>query len=146
MVPDPSLPAGRSGMQRVRFKRILVLDPDELWCGAIQGALAAGGYPSCAASTAEAGLERLHDRPYDLVMVSCTMGDWVLETLSRNLGALRAPPPLVVIETAEDAERSEAWRFLKPAATLRRPCASREVLAAAAKLLGPPWVELAEGA
>lgn len=146
MVPDPSHPAGLSATRRVRFKRVLILEQDELWCGAVQAALAAGGYRSCAQSSAEAGLERLHNRPFDLVIVSCGMGDGVLEILSRNLGGLRVPPPLVVIETADDAGRSEAWRFLKPAATLRRPCASREVLAVTESLLGPPWIEMAEGA
>lgn len=146
MAPDSFLPAGRPVTRRVRFKRVLILDPDELWCGAVRAALAARGYRSCAASSADAGLERLHDRPFDLALISYRMGDWVLETLSRNLGGLRAPPSLVVIETADDAARSEAWRFLKPAATLRRPCASREVVAAVARLLGPPWIELAEGA
>ncbi len=134
----------RPGTRAVRFKRIFVLDPDEMWGRKVQKELATGGYRVIYFSNPDDAYPRLFERPADLVVVAKAVGTWALETLRRYVGALRTKPEIILIEDGNSAPAFESMCLLKPSATLTRPCSARHVLEQAARLLGPPWVDLEE--
>ncbi len=113
---------------------ILLIDPDRPWAEAVCGALKEMGLAPAHASTTEEALWRLHERRYGLLIISSMSGDGAVETLLREINAHGAPPPVLLVEDRRGGGISEAWRFLRAARTLRRPCRVKDVADAAKSL------------
>jgi hypothetical protein len=94
-----------------------------------------GLVPSRAATPEEASW-RLHERRFGLLVVSSAVGNIALESLLAAPRPTAAPPPALLVEDHRDGGSSEAWRFLRAARTLRRPCRVRDVADAAMSLAG----------
>lgn len=114
---------------------ILVIDPDRPWSEAVCGALRERGFAPAPAATPAEAQWRLHERRYELLILSSSIGDIALESLMADLHGHGVPPPVLLIEDHRDGGASEAWRFLRAARTLRRPCRVRDVIDAASSLV-----------
>lgn len=113
----------------------LLVDPDRAWTEAVSGALRERGLAAASAATLEEARWRLHERKLDLLILSTATGNLALESLLAGLNHHGAPPPVLLIEDLRHEGSSEAWRFLRPARTLRRPCRVRDVVDAASDLV-----------
>jgi DNA-binding response OmpR family regulator len=115
---------------------VLVIEPDKPWSEAVCGAFREKGLAPAPAADAEEARWRLHERRYDVLVLSTAIGDIALESLMADLHGHGVPPPVLLIEDRRDGAASEAWRFLRAARTLRRPCRVRDVIDAALVLVG----------
>lgn len=122
---------------------VLVIEPDKPWAEAVCGALREKGFAPAPAATPEEARWRLHERHYDLLVLSTALGDIALEVLMAELHGHGVPPPVLLIEDRRGGAASEAWRFLRAARSLRRPCRVRDVVDAAMTLVGRAGTERA---
>lgn len=134
----------RPGTRAVRFRKIFVLDPDEMWGRKVQKDLAVAGYRVVYYANPDVLYPRLFERPADLVIVAKSVGSWALETLHRYVSALKKKPEIILVEDGNSAPAFESICLMRPSATLTRPCSARQVVEATVQLLGPPWVDLEE--
>jgi CheY-like chemotaxis protein len=138
------------------MQKILVVDDDRTTRDLLRLQLRSLGYSVDTAADGEAGLAKVHRRPYDLVLLDVWMpGLDGLEVLARMRAT--AESPRVVVMTADDAPqtllkaiRERAYRFVtKPIEPKDLEALVREVLAAPPEAppievisAKPDWVEL----
>ena len=120
---------------------VLVIEPDRPWAEAVCGALRDRGLAPASVATSEEARWRLHERRFDLLILSTSADHGTFETLLHELRDHGAPPPVLLIEDHRGGGFAEAWRFLRAARTLRRPCRLRDVADAATSLIGRAGAE-----
>ncbi|HEX5052532.1 MAG TPA: sigma-54 dependent transcriptional regulator [Planctomycetota bacterium] len=98
--------------------RILIVDDDAAMCGMVETALQRRDFAATSSASAEAGLARLHEADYDVVVTDLRMRSMGgIEFCSRVVAA-RPDVPVVVmtafgsLETAVQAIRAGAYDFL----------------------------------
>ncbi len=120
---------------------VLILDPDRPWAEAVCGALRERSFAPAAAATPEEARRRLGEQRFGLLVISSSAGAGAVEFLLHLARQRGAPPPILLIEDHRDGGPSEAWRFLRAARTLRRPCRVRDVADAVTALAGRTGME-----
>ncbi len=127
--------------RHLRYKRILVVDPEDQWSRPIRDALEDCGFYVYAASGPREGARRFSDRAADLLVVSTFGGDRALRHVLEELQALSEPPPVLVVAALNGEMRWEAWQALPRVTRIRQPFTIDDIVQAARSVLGNCWVD-----
>lgn len=137
---------GSPSTRHVRLKKVLVVDRDPFWGQAIRSALEQSGfYLNLVAQPAE-GRRRAFERAFDLVVLSDSLGEGVIQAIVDEIGQRRSPPPVLIVARAGRLRRGPETEGVPVFSILRRPCTIEDVVDAARALAGPPWEEPPRGA
>ncbi len=123
----------------VRLKKVLVVERDRAFGPPMRDAIEQSGYyPNLVTDPLEAR-RRVHERRYDLVVISSTIGrealSGILEMMMRH-----GFSPLVLLVMDRDSEvSSEEMKGFPGLSVVRHPCSSEDVAEAVRALLGSPW-------
>jgi DNA-binding response OmpR family regulator len=143
--------AGRSighgpSTRHVRLKRVLVVDKDPFWGQALRSALEQSGYYLNLVVEPAEGRRRAFERTYDLVVLSDSLGEGVIQAIVDEIGQRRSAPPVLIVARVDCLRRRPETAGVPIFSILRRPCAIENVVDAARALAGSPWEEPPRGA
>lgn len=126
----------------VRFKEILIVDQDEVWALVMRDAVAGGGFRVNLATSIDEAIRKIREESPDLLLVSCLVNAEASEAFLPEIGALKAPPPVVLVGLRDGDATWEAWKSRPYVSVVRQPFKSRDVLQVAVALLGSTWEDL----
>jgi PleD family two-component response regulator len=133
--------APRPPSRNVRIKRVLIIDRDDSWYRASQEMLVLRGYRVSRAVGVEDARRQVLERPPDLVLLSASVGEILLNALAEDFRGRPLPPLMLVV-----AGREGPGSKVEGVSVLRLPHTSEELGGAVAALIGSPWARMGEGA
>jgi DNA-binding NtrC family response regulator len=132
--------------RQVRFKEILIVDQDEAWALVMRDAVAGGGFTVALAPTIEEAVRKVRQKAPDLVLLSCLLDVDTAQALLREIDALKAPPPVILVGLRYGDAQWDAWKERRYVSFVKQPFRSKQLLDMALALLGTTWEELTGGA
>jgi len=142
----PEQPGQEEDTRQVRFKEILIVDQDEAWALVMRDAVAGGGFTVALAPTIEEAVRKVRAKRPDLVLLSCLLNVETAQALLREIDALKAPPPVVLVGLRYGDTQWDGWKERRYVSFVKQPFRSKQLLDMALALLGTTWEELTGGA
>jgi CheY-like chemotaxis protein len=134
-------PAGPATPQAGPYRRVLYVEDNPLNADVMRGILEQRpGLELEVATTAEAGLKALHERPPALLLLDWQLPDADGLTLLQRLAEVGgSPPPVIIVSANAQPEQMALARSAGARHYLTKPLDVRELLALVDELLAPPW-------
>jgi len=118
-------------------QRVLIVEDEPELREVLGQVLRGSGYSVHTAEGAEQGIELLDSQQFDLVISDLLMPGGGGKTVLRHAGKLAGPVPVLIVTGRLEAGEVEEAEALGAAGVLHKPLSGREILAAAAGILGP---------
>ena len=110
---------------------ILMIDDDHVFSGLIGAALQISGHDVRRVPTMESGIGALLERRYDVVLLDLDLGATRGEAVVRRMQNLgERLPPIIILSGQPSGVLAAAMKSTGAVATVRKPCAIDELLAA----------------
>lgn len=110
-------------------QRVLIIDDDKVLQDLLALYLKVEGYEVLKASDGEAGFQRLHVEPVDLVILDLMMPVMDGVSFMRALRDLQSPPPVLVLSAAGFGQLEQDLQAAGARAVVRKPVNPTDLIA-----------------
>lgn len=132
---------GSPSTRHVRLKKVLVVDRDPFWGQVLRSALEQSGFYLNLVAQPSEGRRRAFERVYDLVVLSDSLGEGVIQAIVDEMGQRPSTPPVLIVAREGCLKKGPETDGVPVFSILRRPCTIEDVVDAARALAGSPWRE-----